>query len=156
MKRLVAIFAALVMLLGISAPPAVANGLDASNITIWESDDSQTGGPGDHWTYWKSDAPRSVPDLRTEHNGLFLGCDSAFDNWNNCITTINFYLQKYTCIKFYDGVNYATSLRVEHADGSTRSWQLRLLGTSGDNKYSSFRWGDWDPYYGSCSVGKYD
>ena len=159
-KTILAMFAALALAISAVSVPAVSgSGLDGSWIIVRESSPDAAGGRGDYWKYWKSDAPRSVPDLNTQSGGLWLGCDNLQNDWNNCITAVSYWIAAGSCIRFFDGQNYATALRTISATTSSSSGLVALEGTSQNNKYTSFRWGD-NVHLGggtwSCRVGDYD
>jgi hypothetical protein len=158
-KKLVALLS-LALLAAMAIPAsAPASGLDGSWIEIRETPPDRSGGRGDHWRFYKSDAPRSVPDLNTQSGGLWLGCDGGQADWNNCVTGFDFWLQAGTCVRFYDGQNYSTLLRTVKAQSSAVSGFTALEGSSQDNRYTSFRWGDYVNLGGgnwSCQMGSYD
>jgi hypothetical protein len=161
MRTLLALFAALFILGAASMAPAPtadttpATGLDGSSIHVYESPPNGTGGRGDHVVFYKGQL--NLSNLGNINFNLWLGCDNAYNNWNNCITAVKMNVKSGSCVAFYNSKNYSSLLRTIYG---TDTYLYALEGTSQDNKYSSIRWGDRKYVAGSgtryCKFGSYD
>lgn len=168
MKRILSLLASVALvftLTAASAPQpaqttaAPATGLDDSYVIIYESN----GQSGDHHKLFKSDAPRSVQTFQTYSVDLFLGCDNRNNNWTNCISSLYVHVKAGSCVKFYDGDNYAgTLLQLIYQPlnaGAYEAGNYNWGGTTKDNRASSMRWGDWTqtgPTDFICEFGSYE